>query len=423
MSKYQNLIDKRDEGEIDLIELIGMVFNHFIMCVLIVLAFTLAGVAFAYLKPEKRAVSATVEVKAPEKKGDDTVSTLSKYGVETYNAASVMSMMLSNDIINASIPSGSDGSSLVDSSSMKYTAVTGTNYYKITIENAEDTDFYVALLNNMIENTRAKVAETYTLSAEKGLSLCSDALNKFVQEAPSSSSDYSSVLNSYLSDKITIQNYIDLASSSVTIFEAPSASTVTGTSKTMICIVAFLIGGVVAVITAIAIDFVDKRIYSSERVMEFVGDKLVASIPLYKDATKINANEFSYIASKLPSDYSSIVVTSLSDKAGKTTISNGLVAQTKTKVVDAATLIEKPEVLSLGGEKDLLIVVLRAGKDNFVELDKLITDLKGQNKNYLFVLNAVDISDKNTNKYSDKDSYYKHIWLKDSWRGFYKAHY
>ncbi len=431
MSKYQNLIDKRDEGEIDLIELISMVFNHFILAVLIVLAFTAAGVTYAMVKPEKHEVSVTVEVKAPSvststaKTVDETSSILSKYGVNTYNAASIMSMMLSRDVIEASIPAGSNVtySSLMSNNSMKYTAVKDTNYYKVTVENAEDTAFFTALLNNMVENTRAKAVETYTPSAEKGLNLCSDALDNFLKEAPSSSSDYSSVLNSYLTEKISIQNYIDLVSSSVTVFEAPSSSISKGTSKTMICIVAFLIGGVVAVITAIVIDFVDNRIYSSEKVMEFVGDKLISSIPLYKDGDKINRKEFSYLSSKLGGDYSSIIVTSLSDKAGKTTLSKGLKSETKSSVVDSSTLLENPEILSSNGEKDLLLVVLRAGMDNFVELDKLITDLKGQDKDYVFVLNAVDISDRNTNKYSEKESYYRHVWLKESWRGFYKAHY
>lgn len=420
MSSYQNRIDKREDVEIDLIELVQMVFNHFKMVVLFVVVFFLCGLAFAFLQGEKHDITATVEIKAPA----NTLS-LNTYGIESYNATSIINLMFSKEIVEASIPETEDkvtydGLMKV----LKYSGVTGTNYYKITVEKAEDTDFYISLINNMVENTRNKMVEKYLKSAEKGLALCLDAYNSFLQDADASSSDYSSVLNSYITNRNSIQNYIDAIPDAVSFLTAPVAGEENkGTSKAVICIVAFLIGGVVGVITAIVIDFTDKRMYSSEKVMGFVGDKLIASVPLYKDGGKIDENEFSYIESKLGDGYSKIIVTSLSDKAGKTTIADGLKKETKSLVVDSRSLIDNPEILSTKDEKDAILVVLRAGVDTFPQFDKLITDLKGQNSDYFFVLNAVDVSDSNVNRYADKESYFRHIWLKDSWRGFYKAHY
>lgn len=424
MSSYQNTIDKREDVEIDLIELVKMVFNHFKLVVIFVVVFSLFGLGFAFMQSEKHDITATVEIKTPT-----DYSSLNKYGIESYNASSVMNEMFSKELVEASIPETEDEVTYEGLMKvMSYSGISGTNYYRITVEKVGDKkiDFYTSLINNMVENTRKRIVEKYPESAEKGLALCLETYNSFLADADassSSSSDYSSVLNSYITNRNSIQNYISIIPDALSFFQTPMPGDENkATSKAVVCIVAFLIGGVVGVITAIVIDFTDKRMYSSEKIMGFVADKLIASVPLYKDGNKIDENEFSYIESKLGGAYSRIIVTSLSDKAGKTTIAKGLGKETKAEVIDGESVVDNPDILAGGDEREALLVVLRAGKDTFTQFDKLITDLKGQNRPYYFVFNAVDVSDSNVTKYSADESYLKHVWLKESWRRFYKEH-
>lgn len=62
--------------------------------------------------------------------------------------------------------------------------------------------------------------------------------------------------------------------------------------------------------------------------------------------------------------------------------------------------------------------------DDSIKLQKLIDDLKLIGvKDYGFVLNCVDLSDKNVIKYSGDNNYKKHKWLIETWKSYYKKNY
>ena len=92
-------------------------------------------------------------------------------------------------------------------------------------------------------------------------------------------------------------------------------------------------------------------------------------------------------------------------------------------ILTVVQLSSNPEVFESIKSADYVLIVLRAGIDTFTSLDKLITDLKLTGTDYGFILNAVDISDKNAIRYASDDAYIKHRWLLDSWSKIYHRNY
>lgn len=451
MYNYQNNKKRKDCEEIDLLEVIGMVFNHFRMIVVFVIVFSLIGVGIALLQPRKHDITAIVELKTP----GDYAGALSKYGVEYYTASTVFNKMFSRENLEAAIPENDkelnyDKLMLGSEPVFSYGNISGTNYYKITASkiSEKESDFYIAIINALVKSAQDDIVSTYTTPAEEGLKAVVSALDQFVSEINTTSltsgttstvddssaledgssvttttSDYSSVLNSYLSNKIAIENYISMIPNALTWFEHPVVGEKNkGTSKATMCIIFFLVGGVSGALIGIVIDFMDNRIYSSDKLIEFLSDDLLSSIPLYKDSAKISPLEYTYISSKIDGR-KSILVTSLSSGAGKTTLVNGLRGKVDAEIIDGKTISTTPELLKSARNNDLLVIVLRAGVDTYIAMDKLISDLKVQGINYAFVFNGVEAGDKDVNIYADRKDYEKHTWLKESRRRFYKSKY
>ena len=426
MSDYQNIVQRNDEDEISIIELFQMVFNHFFMIVGIVLVFSIIGVASALLfVPEKHNVEASIEIKSPIGTG-----TLSKYGIEFYSANSIMYTMFSKSSLESAIPDGTEGEYSNIVKPLKYENVKNTSSWTITASEVRDTELYISMINTIVEK-QIEALDYYKRSAERGRTLVEDRINEFNVTLSSLDGDEQRriVVDSLITAKSDLQiinSYIDSLSSVVIWNEKPVAGDENvGTSKAMVCIVFFLAGGVIGVLAAWIIDFSDKHIYNSEKLLPFCngGGKLLSSIPLHKNPEEISSSEFAYIKSKISPDYKNIVVTSITPKAGKTMIADGLKKETSADVYDAASISTKPEVFERIKKVDYVLLVLRAGLDNFSSLDKLITDLKLAGTDYGFILNAVDISDKNASRYASDDAYIKHRWLLDSWYRFYHRNY
>lgn len=420
MSTYQNSINKNNDEEIDLIELVKMIFNHFIMVLSIVVIFSAIGVAIALLMPEKHDINAIIEIKAPY---DSSV--LKRYGIDSYSYDDVMKKMFTETSMMKALPETDKvitSKALVDT--IKYDNIPGTHYYKISVDKAEDIAFYVELINNLVKDAGEEIVTKYTKPAEEGLKLAINELADFRKEfSDYTTSDFFSGVNMYLAHENAINYFISIIPEAVTYVEEPIVSEEnTGFGKAKLCIIFFFIGGIVGVLSAWCIDFSDKRIYNSDKLRELTGDKLVASIPLYKDGNAISPLEYSYIATKL-NNPSSILITSLSSKAGKSTIAKGLNKELSGVIIDSPSISKTPEALVESKNNDIVLVVIRAGVDTFPKLDKLITDLKTQGDNYMFILNAVEYSDKNVNLYSSKDNYIKHKWLKESWKHYYDKNY
>ena len=430
MYNYQNNKSKKDTTEIDLLEVVGMLFNHFKMIVIFVLVFSVVGVGVALLQPRKHNITAIVELKTPTDTGS-----LAKYGIEYYTASKVFSKMFSRESFEAAIPENDkeityDKLQLGDEAVFSYGNISGTDYYTITARkiSEKDSDFYIAIINALVLSAQKDIVATYTESAQEGLVVCADTQTSYMKEMedmPSTmEASYSSIINSFVSNRLAIEYYISIIPDALTWYQSPViAEKNEGSSKATICIIFFLVGGVLGALIGIVMDFMDNRIYSSDKLIEFLGDDLVASIPLYKDKNKISKLEYTYIASKLDGR-KNILVTSLSEKAGKTTIATGLEGAIEgAAVTDGSTISTTPELLKSAKGNDLVLVVLRAGVDSLIKMDKLISDLKVQGIKYAFVFNCVEKSDKDCHIYSDIEDYEKHVRLKESWKKFYSERY
>ncbi len=426
MSSYQNMTQCNDEDEISIAELFQMVFNHFFMIVGIVLLFCVLGVCCAlFLVPDKHDVEAAVYIRPVT-----GTSTLSKYGIEYYSAASIVYNMLSKSSLESVIPSGSDVKITDLEKTLSCNNIKNTDYWVISASDTKDSDFYVSLISSLVDKQILGLS-SYRKSAASGRSRIESAiaeLNRMLSSAEGNEErvSISDRIASAENELMIVDNYINALDSAITWTEMPVIDEEnTGTSKAMVCIAFFLVGGVIGVAVAWIIDFSDKHIYSSSKLLSFIDSrKLLSSVPLYRDSSAISPLEFSYISSKISPDHKNIIVTSVSDKAGKSLIADGLRSSSiGAAVTEAESVTADPAVFDQIKSADYALIVLRAGIDTFISLDKLISDLNLTSTDYGFVFNCVDVSDRNTNRYKAEDAYIKHKWLTESWHKFYKRNY
>lgn len=420
-----NACPYNDDDEISLSELFGHIFNHFRLILVIILVFTLVGVCYAVLKPDEYKVYAVVKIQEPY--GSEEVK---KFGGESITATQVLYDIFSRpNMENAIANTPSEKKVYFEDveENLLYVNIKETDNYSIYIKKTHDISYWIEFINNLVSPVMTSASSTYLSEANKALETVKDSILSY-EELLSSANDterqnLQTTINNLKIEKKAIETYISALPQAFEWVIEPSSSTkCVGTSKTLICIVFLLAGVVVGVVAALIIGFNDKRIYSSIVLKEKMNGRLVASVPLYKKGTDLDRREFEYIAEKLPlnkDDKLSIV--SLSPKAGKKTIEKGLKCETEAEVRNLGNITEKPEILSEVRASSYTLVVLRAGFDALPRVDKLVDDFREIGvENYGFVLNGVDKSDKDVILYSGKESYAKHIWLLETWKGYYR---
>ncbi len=411
-----------DDKEVSLSEIFGHIFNNFKLLVIITLVFTLIGVCYVLMLPKKYEVSAIVKIEEPY--GADIVS---KYGEKRITASQVLYEIFSRSNMEKAIANTSGDvvtyGDVVEN--LHYEGISGTSNYKIYISKASNTTYWAELISNMVNSVMSTDwSAEYVASADDVLVEIEERIADY-EELLSLTSDKNvlDAVTTLKEEKRKVESYISSLPDSFTwVMEPQVGSQNTGTSKTLICIIFFLSGGVIGLVASLVVGFKDKRIYNSKKLKDSVDSRLTASVPLYKKGKEIDRKEFRYISAKLSlkkGDTLSIV--SLSPNAGRNTFTQALKNETEAEVVNLGIIKDSPEIISSIKNSTYTLIILRAGIDTFPVLEKFIYDMTsiGVDK-YGFVLNGVDKSDKDVTLYSDRTSYASHIWLLESWKSYYK---
>lgn len=421
-----------DDDEITLGELFAHLFDHFRLIVVITLIFSLIGVGYALMQSKEYEVSATVRISEPY-----GTSVIREYGGRYFTVSDELYELFSRENIEKAIKNTPtekpDAEPTYEdiNESLRYSSISGTYNYRIYVEKTSDTGYWTAFINNLVNNRVDTESERYLTDAETVKALIEDRIADYNEllSTPSSDGELKSTLDTITALKNSlraVEVYINTLDSSFEWVTEPVVGTKNqGTSKALICIIFFLAGGVVGVITALCVGFGDKRVYSSKTLKKRGGGKLIFSIPLYKNADYIDRREFEYIAAKLNlEEDKTVALVSLSPKAGNLTIEKGLKGVTKAEIKNLGIAYDNPATLSRLKDYSYVLIVLRAGIDDSVHIEKITEDLESMGiKNYGFVLNAVDVSDRNVTRYIPKEKYTHHIWLLQSWKGYYRKNY
>lgn len=435
MNEYNNAENEylyEDDDEITLGELFGHLFDHFKLIVVITLIFSLIGVGYALMQSKEYEVSATVRIKEPY-----GTSVIKEYGGKYMTVSEELYQLFSRDNIENAIkntPTSKPDAKITYediNEKLGYTNISGTDNYRIYISKTADTDYWTVFIKNLVDSMADTESQRYLSEAETVKAIIEERIESYeaLLSSPSSDVELKSTLDTVTSLKNSlraVEVYIKNLDSSFEWVTGPVVGTKNqATSRALICIIFFLAGGVVGVITALCVGFSDKRVYSSKTLKKTVDGKLIASIPLYRNADDMDRREFEYIASKLNlTEEKTAALVSLSPKAGNITIEKGLNKVTKAHITNLGMAYDNPSTLSLLKDYSNTIIVLRAGIDDTLHIEKIIEDLDTMGiKNYGFVLNAVDVSDRNVTVYIPKEKYTHHIWLLQSWKGYYRKNY
>lgn len=426
MPDYQYEEEYYDDDEISLGELFGHIFDRFKIIVIITLIFSVIGVGVALILPRQYEVNAVVQIK--DSYGADVVTA---YGKRAFSSSEALYEMFSKANIEKAIantPSEKEIKYKDITKAISHSNINETNNYSISVAKTSDTDYYILFINNLVNQVKSQISSTYLKDAQAVKEIIEERILNYSNDLANTTDD---IEKKSLLDTITnlkeesraLDIYIEnLDSSIVWVMEPVKGEDNVGTSKALVCICFFLCGGVIGVILSLVLGFSDKRIYKTDSLKKIVNDKVISSIPLYNDAKAIDEREFKYIAEKLSlNEGDTLVITSLSEKAGKTTIVEELKKETKAKITNLGVIRETPEEYSSIKDAKYTLVILRAGIDDSIKLEKLIDDLKLIGiKDYGFVLNCVDSTDKNVIKYLNENNYKKHKWLIETWKSYYK---
>lgn len=429
MPDYQYEEEYYDDDEISLGELFGHIFDRFKIIVIITLIFSVIGVGVALILPRQYEVNAVVQIK--DSYGADVVTA---YGKRAFSSSEALYEMFSKANIEKAIantPSEKEIKYKDITKAISHSNINETNNYSISVAKTSDTDYYILFINNLVNQVKSQISSTYLKDAQAVKEIIEERILNYSNDLANTTDD---IEKKSLLDTITnlkeesraLDIYIEnLDSSIVWVMEPVKGEDNVGTSKALVCICFFLCGGVIGVILSLVLGFSDKRIYKTDSLKKIVNDKVISSIPLYNDAKAIDEREFKYIAEKLSlNEGDTLVITSLSEKAGKTTIVEELKKETKAKITNLGVIRETPEEYSSIKDAKYTLVILRAGIDDSIKLEKLIDDLKLIGiKDYGFVLNCVDSTDKNVIKYLNENNYKKHKWLIETWKSYYKKNY
>ncbi len=421
-----------DDDEITLGELFAHLFDHFRLIVVITLIFSLIGVGYALRQSKEYEVSATVRISEPY-----GTSVIREYGGRYFTVSDELYELFSRENIEKAIKNTPtekpDAEPTYEdiNESLRYSSISGTDNYRLYVEKTSDTGYWTAFINNLVNNRVDTESERYLTDAETVKALIEERIADYNEllSTPSSDVELKSTLDTITALKNSlraVEVYINTLDTSFEWVTEPVVGTKNqGTSKALICIIFFLAGGVVGVITALCVGFGDKRVYSSKTLKKTACGKLISSIPLYKNADDMDRREFEYIAAKLNlEEDKTVALVSLSPKAGNLTIEKGLKGVTKAEIKNLGIAYDNPSTLSLLKDYSYVLIVLRAGIDDSVHIEKITEDLESMGiKNYGFVLNAVDVSDRNVTRYIPKEKYSHHIWLLQSWKGYYRKNY
>ena len=430
MPDYQYEEEYYDDDEISLGELFGHIFDRFKMIVIITLIFSVIGVGVALMQPRQYEVSAVIQVKDPNETG-----ILRKYGGKYFSSSEALYEIFSKTNIEQAIantPSAEEVRYKDIARAIKHSNISGTYNYSISVDKTSDTDYYILFINNLVNQVKSQIPTTYLKEAQSVKRNIEGRILNYTNDLANTTDD---IEKKSLLDTITnlkeesraLDIYIENLDSAIAwVMEPVKGEDNVGTSKALVCICFFLCGGVIGVILSLILGLSDKRIYKTDSLKKIVDDKVISTIPLYTNAKNIDEREFKYIAEKLnlSEEEDTLVITSLSDKAGKATIVEGLKKETKAKITNLGVIRETPEEYSSIKDAKYTLVVLRAGIDDSIKLQKLIDDLKLIGvKDYGFVLNCVDSTDKNVIKYLSDNNYKKHKWLIETWKSYYKKNY
>ena len=422
-----------DSDEVSIAQLIGMVFNHFWLIVLICILATCLGigVAFLFLSSPSCTLYMTVEYDLLLNS-----SYVSKYGIKNYNLSYCVSSLKSVSGILGYIQKIGKDSTDYDipemMENMTISNVSGTNLIKVEIKDVPDED--IAFFSGYINYTVDVINDTIRESTKKPVENAIEYVNGQISQIQSGtesdvfkSQGELTLLNNWQSELLDLKNIDSSSQEALSFIDDSTVVREKGTSKLKVIICSFVLGGMIGVALALVIDFSDKRIYKTLyfRERENLNAHLLSSVPLYKSEERININEYKYIANKLDPDTKSLVVSSISPKAGKTLIANGIAKYLPgTKVIDGFSILKDTNAISEIKNSDVVLIVLRSGIDTTNTLDRLVEDFKQLGiKDYWFVFNGVDISDEGTVKYSNSDDYSHHYWLTTTWRRYYRKHY
>lgn len=360
-----------------------------ILCGLVMLVICL-GISF--IMPEEYPVTAVIRTETiPE--------------IRSYSTAEIRYFLSNDDILEKYVEKGTSLWTLKDR--MKITEDSDVGHICISIAKTDEPEFWFSLINGLVDEVNARVSNEYRERANREL----DRINSDIEILEGIKSDYHETYAELIILKSSIQRGLDVFEDALTLVKKPSIGQKASMGTLILCILGLFIGCVLGAVCAIFAGLTDKHLDLSENMLGIIRKgKLVLTIPAHKNESELDNRYFECLSTILKDEDRNILVTSISDRVGVTTIANGLKFVLndvdRRNIQDCESFRAKPSILNDIKNADKTIVIVGRGTDTIQDIklmDKALAQIGCNDVAYVF--NFAIRNDSNAIKYLSSNHY------------------
>ena len=378
---------------------IKVILTSFAVCLLI-------ATVFALITPDKYEIEGTIIIK-PETLTSSKINNV--YSSSFYNE-----FTKKNSLMDAAEPLPQKNySEKFDYICENLDIIHDSTKNEITfhVKSTSNPDYFISLITNLINNASVQIMNDTLQSIDYALIELSN-IEKNITEKLNNTTNAASILNMdifSITEEINIANQYKnkITTDGFSFYEfsgnlhtekiTPAFTSIV--FWIIVCFIGVFIGIIIAFVQALT----DDHIYKIHDIMETIDNNSVSAcegLPYFESNNSIDARNLSLFALKIDNNVKKIIVTSINDKAGKTTVIKCLnsILNTNSNNIE---FIEKPSLLkdlninlNEAESKDTaIILVLNAGIDTKTNLGLILEYLNNLNKNVYLILNFAQAND------------------------------
>lgn len=408
----------QEETEISLSKLFFSVLSRTPLIVSTTIIFLLATFCLGFITNDRYEVGATININEIRSPG-----ILTSLALPYYSKSQIFYDLKTRDSFLETlsiVPGGEERTyeSLASTVSIDMNKDSGLISFRIA--ETSEPEFYIDFIKAHIQTEKDKITEAYTASLSKALENEENKKKIYLEaleNTPEKTVD--STLIAIENNITAIRNLQDSLENNIIYVDRIYTNELPDSFHS---VKGLLIGAFLGIFAgcgiAVLLCLIDKRIYTKEDLEKLIPDnRLLTVIPAYKNPEDISENHATLILSKIPEGTKRIHVSSISPKAGKTTIMEKL-ENKKQQIIEEPSFLENPSIIRPLEKEDANIMVIRAGVDELDTAESIINDFNTFGDSTWYILNYAYYKDNGVIRFSDCRKYKKkNIFL--SFRRFY----
>ena len=395
---------RNNDIEFSLVDLLSNVCGKAIMIISLAIAFASISILLGFISSHKYNISLSIQL--------PTVNT-SVYTPYDFNY--FYSLFVSKEMIETTYQEVTGEHELAKDINKHISISYSGNTMHLSAPKTSEPDKYTEFLSLLIDKALDIYKENNRIYIDKEIKLLEEEVEYLNSQNNLDAIETAELIKTISESNLTIHRmneFKDKLDDDIIYVNHLSIDDIPSSFHSLKMIVIFgILGGFIGVCIAIVMALLDKHNYKSVTLLNCLNDEndFIGAIPAYKKDKKINDNYFRYLLKQIPEDYSKVYLSSISDKAGVNTITEGFKAAAK-EANSPIQIENRPSIMSnpLDSLKidatSMMILVIKAGEDTYDNISIISNDLMKRNVRTAYILNFADPTDRNVIRFESNDN-------------------